>query len=294
MKHLGTKQINTPRLLLRRFTIEDAPKMYGDWASDEEVTRYLLWAAHKSQEETESLLKSWIEDYKNAAAYLWCIEWKETAEPIGSIGVTKMIEQAQLVELGYFISRRYWHQGIATEALQAVMDFFFDEVGVNRVESRHDPRNPYSGKVMEACGMRYEGTRIEADFNNSGICDEVLYGLTRKQRAEAQVRKSGKYAQSAHQNTISDEMIDYVGILAKLELSPEEKERAKKDMGEMLDYIDKLNELDTTGIEPMSHIFPMTNVFREDVVTNGDDSENMLQNAPEVKNGSYVVPKTVE
>ncbi len=294
MKHLGTKQINTPRLLLRRFTIEDAPKMYGDWASDEEVTRYLLWAAHKSQEETESLLKSWAEDYKNAAAYLWCIEWKETAEPIGSIGVTKMIEQAQLVELGYFISRRYWHQGIATEALQAVMDFFFDEVGVNRVESRHDPRNPYSGKVMEACGMRYEGTRIEADFNNSGICDEVLYGLTRKQRAEAQVRKSGKYAQSAHQNTISDEMIDYVGILAKLELSPEEKERAKKDMGEMLDYIDKLNELDTTGIEPMSHIFPMTNVFREDVVTNGDDNENMLQNAPEVKNGSYVVPKTVE
>ncbi len=294
MKHLGTKQINTPRLLLRRFTIEDAPKMYGDWASDEEVTRYLLWAAHKSQEETESLLKSWAEDYKNAAAYLWCIEWKETAEPIGSIGVTKMIEQAQLVELGYFISRRYWHQGIATEALQAVMDFFFDEVGVNRVESRHDPRNPYSGKVMEACGMRYEGTRIEADFNNSGICDEVLYGLTRKQRAEAQVRKSGKYDQSAHQNTISDEMIDYVGILAKLELSPEEKERAKKDMGEMLDYIDKLNELDTTGIEPMSHIFPMTNVFREDVVTNGDDSENMLQNAPEVKNGSYVVPKTVE
>lgn len=294
MKHLGTKQINTPRLLLRRFTIEDAPKMYGDWASDEEVTRYLLWAAHKSQEETESLLKSWIEDYKNAAAYLWCIEWKETAEPIGSIGVTKMIEQAQLVELGYFISRRYWHQGIATEALQAMMDFFFDEVGVNRVESRHDPRNPYSGKVMEACGMRYEGTRIEADFNNSGICDEVLYGLTRKQRTEAQVRKSGRHAQSTCQNTISDEMIDYVGILAKLELSPEEKERAKKDMGEMLDYIDKLNELDTTGIEPMSHIFPMTNVFREDVVTNGDDSENMLQNAPEVKNGSYVVPKTVE
>ena len=294
MKHLGTKQINTPRLLLRRFTIEDAPKMYGDWASDEEVTRYLLWAAHKSQEETESLLKSWAEDYKNAAAYMWCIEWKETAEPIGSIGVTKMIEQAQLVELGYFISRRYWHQGIATEALQAVMDFFFDEVGVNRVESRHDPRNPYSGKVMEACGMRYEGTRIEADFNNSGICDEVLYGLTRKQRAEAQVRKSGKYAQSAHQNTISDEMIDYVGILAKLELSPEEKERAKKDMGEMLDYIDKLNELDTAGVEPMSHVFPMANVFREDVVTNGDDRGNMLKNAPGVKGGSYLVPKTVE
>ena len=59
------------------------------------------------------------------------------------------------------------------------------------------------------------------------------------------------------------------------------KEEAKKDMGRMLDYIDKLNELDTTGVEPMSHVFTMTNVFREDVVTNGDDRDNMLKNAPE-------------
>ena len=64
-------------------------------------------------------------------------------------------------------------------------------------------------------------------------------------------------------NIISDETIEYVGILAKLELSPEEKEQAKKDMGSMLDYIDKLNELDTGGVEPMSHVFPVNNVFRE-------------------------------
>ncbi len=95
-------------------------------------------------------------------------------------------------------------------------------------------------------------------------------------------------------NVISDETIEYVGILAKLELSEKEKERAKKDMGDMLDYIDKLNELDTTGVEPMSHVFPVNNVFREDVVENGDDSENMLKNAPEVREQSYVVPKTVE
>ena len=98
----------------------------------------------------------------------------------------------------------------------------------------------------------------------------------------------------SEKNVISDETIEYVGILAKLELSEEEKERAKKDMGEMLDYIDKLNELDTTGVEPMSHVFPVKNVFREDVVENGDDSENMLKNAPEVREQSYVVPKTVE
>lgn len=98
----------------------------------------------------------------------------------------------------------------------------------------------------------------------------------------------------ATKNVISDETIEYVGILAKLELSEEEKEQAKKDMGEMLDYIDMLNELDTSAVEPMSHVFPISNVFREDVVTNGDDRENMLKNAPAEKDGSYQVPKTVE
>ena len=95
-------------------------------------------------------------------------------------------------------------------------------------------------------------------------------------------------------NLISDETIEYVGILAKLELSDEEKEEAKSDMGRVLDYIDKLNELDTTGVEPMSHVFPVQNVFREDVVTNGDDSENMLKNAPAERDNMYEVPKTVE
>lgn len=95
-------------------------------------------------------------------------------------------------------------------------------------------------------------------------------------------------------NVISDDTIDYVGILAKLELSQEEKEQAKKDMESMLDYIDKLNELDTEDVVPMSHTFSVHNVFREDVVTNGDDRENMLFNAPEQKDGAYQVPKTVE
>ena len=95
-------------------------------------------------------------------------------------------------------------------------------------------------------------------------------------------------------NVISDETIEYVGILAKLELSDEEKEAAKKDMGRMLDYIDKLGELDTTGVEPMSHVFPVQNVFREDVVTNGDESEQTLANAPAEKDNMFVVPKTFD
>ncbi|MCI9127222.1 MAG: Asp-tRNA(Asn)/Glu-tRNA(Gln) amidotransferase subunit GatC [Eubacterium sp.] len=95
-------------------------------------------------------------------------------------------------------------------------------------------------------------------------------------------------------NVISDETIEYVGILAKLELSDAEKEKAKEDMGKMLDYIDKLNELDTSNVEPMSHVFPVNNVFREDVVTNGDDREKILKNAPEERDGAFVVPKTFD
>ena len=94
-------------------------------------------------------------------------------------------------------------------------------------------------------------------------------------------------------NIISDETIEYVGILAKLELSGEEREQAKKDMGRMLDYIDKLNELDTEGAEPLSHVFSVQNVFREDVVENGDGREETLQNAPSRKEDMFAVPNVL-
>ena len=96
-------------------------------------------------------------------------------------------------------------------------------------------------------------------------------------------------------NVISDETMEYVGILAKLELSDGGKKKLrKKDMESMLDYIDKLNELDTSNVEPMSHVFPVQNVFREDVVENGDGGEDTLANAPERRDRAFVVPKTVE
>ncbi len=93
-------------------------------------------------------------------------------------------------------------------------------------------------------------------------------------------------------NVIDDETIEYVAILAKLELTDEERAQAGKDMGRMLDYIDKLAELDTDGVEPMSHIFPVQNVFREDEVTNSDMREQLLANAPQQKEGMFVVPRT--
>lgn len=93
---------------------------------------------------------------------------------------------------------------------------------------------------------------------------------------------------------INDETIEYVGILAKLELSDEEKEQAKKDMTNMLNYIDMLNELDTKDVEPVTNIFDYGNVFRQDVVINKDDRDNILANAPAKKDGAFKVPKTVD
>ena len=91
---------------------------------------------------------------------------------------------------------------------------------------------------------------------------------------------------------ITDEIIEYVGILAQLEISLEEREQAKQDMTRMLDYMDKLNELETEGVEPMSHVFPVHNVFREDIVADG--MTEVLSNAPAKKDGCFMVPKTVE
>lgn len=311
MKHLGTKRIETERLILRRFTVEDAESMYRNWASDSEVTRFLMWPMHQSVEDSRKVLGDWVASYENEDKYEWCIAKKENDEPIGSIGAFNYNEKVQSIEIGYCISKAYWHQGITSEALKAVMHFLLEEVGVSRVESRHDPRNPHSGDVMKKCGMKYEGTRIQADWNNSGICDCALYGYVKgvtgesagqsteqadaapKSTADVPAVDTERAAEHTPKNVISDETIEYVGILAKLELSDEEKEQAKKDMGEMLDYIDKLNELDTTGVEPMSHVFPVQNVFREDVVTNGDGSKETLSNAPEQKDGGFKVPKTI-
>ena len=92
---------------------------------------------------------------------------------------------------------------------------------------------------------------------------------------------------------IDDETIENVCILAKLSLGEEAKAKAKQDMQKMLDYVEKLDELDTDGVEPRSHIFGDENVFRDDVVTNGDNKEAMLANAPKEKEGQYQVPKTI-
>ena len=184
MRHCGTIELETERLVLRRFDINDADAMYRNWASDSEVTKYLTWPAHGSPEDSRRILESWIPLYRNDDYYQWAITIKEHgAEPIGSIAAVRVNDDLSLVHVGYCLGRNWWHRGIMTEALGAVIRFFFDRAGANRVECRHDPRNPHSGMVMQKCGMRFEGTMRSADRNNQGICDACLYGILRSDRA---------------------------------------------------------------------------------------------------------------
>ena len=177
MNHCGTQRLKTKRLVLRRLTESDAEPMFRNWASDPEVTKYMTWPAHSSAEISRMVLESWVRDYSRPDFYQWAIELD--GEPIGSISVVEINEAANWVEIGYCIGKNWWHKGIMTEALNAVMKFFFEEVGANRVSAVHDPNNPHSGGVMRKCGMKYEGTNRGSARNNQGVCDTAQYAILR-------------------------------------------------------------------------------------------------------------------
>jgi ribosomal-protein-alanine N-acetyltransferase len=181
MKHLGTKRLETDRLILRPFVIEDAEVMYRNWANDPEVTKFLTWPPHESVQVTKDLLEDWISQYKNKEFYHWTIISKENGEePVGSISVVLKEDEIKMVHIGYCIGKRWWRQGITSEALSTLVKFFFEEVGVNRIELKHDTNNPNSGKVMMKCRLQYEGTHREGALNNQGVCDSAMYAILAK------------------------------------------------------------------------------------------------------------------
>jgi len=177
MTHKGTVVLETERLILRRFTLEDAEAMFRNWAGDPEVTKYLTWPTHSSADISRNVIKIWLTDYESDNIYNWAIQLKSLGEPIGSIGAVKVADNTNSVEIGYCIGRHWWHKGYTSEALTRLVRFFIEEVGANRVEARFDPRNIYSGKVMMKAGLKYEGTLRQADRNNQGICDTAYYAI---------------------------------------------------------------------------------------------------------------------
>lgn len=188
MNHIGTQYIETDRLILRRFELSDAQAMFDNWASDDEVTKYLTWHTYTEVSMVEGFLADRVAQYAQDDCYRWAITLKENGpQPIGSIDVCHWREDGwceggDVPEIGYCMGKRWWHRGIMTEALGAVIDFLFDRVGIQRIVARHDVNNPHSGGVMRKCGMKFEGIQEKSHRNNQGVIDTAHYSIERVDR----------------------------------------------------------------------------------------------------------------
>lgn len=180
LTHKGTQKLETERLILRKTQMDDALPMFRNWASDPDVTKFLTWPPHSSVEITAKLLKLWIAELEKPNFYQWMIVLKEIDQPIGTISVVRHRDEIAEAEIGYCMGKAWWHRGIMSEALNAVMDYLFTEVGMNRVMAKHDINNSHSGGVMRKCGMTCEGTHRASDRNNQGICDTAVYAILRR------------------------------------------------------------------------------------------------------------------
>ncbi len=179
MRHVGTQVLETERLILRRYSLQDAPAMYANWASDPEVTRFLTWPPHASVEVSLQVLRQWEKSYESADTYHWALELKRTGEVIGDLAVMRVDESVAEAELGWCMGRRWWGKGLMPEAGRAVLGYLFRQAGFNRVCAKHDVENPKSGRVMQKLGMQREGMHRQAAINNRGLVDVVVYAILR-------------------------------------------------------------------------------------------------------------------
>ena len=180
MKDLGTKTLETERLILRKFTLDDVDGMYNGWATDENVTRFVSWNVHPNKEFTKELITKWIEAY-DENAYNWVVELKDTHELIGNISAVHMSKKNHYCELGYCYGSKYWNKGYATEALKAVIDYLLDECELHVVEAKHYSSNPASGRVMQKAGMMQEAVMVERHYeeNTDTYSDLICYYIKR-------------------------------------------------------------------------------------------------------------------
>ena len=183
MKHLGTIRLETDRLILRRFTLEDAGSVFKNWASDEEVTKYLTWPTHKTIDVSRGYMDYCVKGYDHPSFYQWGIELKETRELIGNISVVQVTDEIDRLELGWVIGRPYWGNGYTAEAAIIIIAFLFDQVGANCICAGHDVNNPNSGRVMQKAGMKFEGILRQSGRNNQGIVDMARYSILRSEQS---------------------------------------------------------------------------------------------------------------
>jgi len=170
--------LKTPRLTLRAARMSDAQDMY-DYSRDPEVARHVLWDAHTSIHQTRGYLRYILRQYRSGQPSTFVIELTAERRVIGTIGLMWIQKENRAAEVGYSLSRRYWNQGLMTEALGAVLQFCFDTMRLNRVEAQHETDNPASGAVMRHAGMRHEGTLRQRVYNKNRFVDVELYAILR-------------------------------------------------------------------------------------------------------------------
>ena len=180
MKYTGTVTIETERLRLRRYRPEDADDVFRNWAASETVTKYLTWPPYADVEGVRGYISSVIESYQDERCFNWAIALKDSDEAIGSMSVVEYRDDTACAELGYCLGDAFWGNGYMTEAVNAAMRYLIFEVGFNRIQAVHDVNNPASGRVMEKCGLRYEGTLRQEGKNNQGVCDTVIRAVLRE------------------------------------------------------------------------------------------------------------------
>ncbi len=180
MKHIGTKTIETTRLTLRRLELTDAEMMFSNWTSDDKVTRFLRWDAHKTIDDTKNMIQQWVNSYQYDSTYYWGMYLKD-GEMIGSIGITIISEYDLKGELGYKIGSRWWNQGYSSEAARAVIDYIFCNTDIERIDAFSSVENLASKKVMEKVGMHYEGLLRHYYKTRDGFHDCTLYGIIRNE-----------------------------------------------------------------------------------------------------------------
>lgn len=178
MINLGTKKLTAQRVILRPFVLDDAEDMFMNWANDTDVTKYLSWEAHESVDVTRKYILSLRERYKDNEFYNWGIELKEIRQVIGSISA-RCNSKTQSVHISYCIGKLWWNKKITREAVQAVTQFFMEEVNVNRIESCFEAGNITAGKVLLRCGFQGEGTLRQAYYGVQGITNLTWYAMLR-------------------------------------------------------------------------------------------------------------------
>lgn len=184
MTHTGTIDITTPRLVLRRFTLDDAQPMFDTWAGDPAVTRFLRWDPHPDWTATAELLHEWGKNYARPDWYSWAVCLRESGALIGSIAVVtaepddrwrRPVPPPPHWEPGYCYGRAYWGQGYATEALCAVRDFWFDRVGGDFLICCHAVQNPASGRVMQKAGFVCDHEAVYHRFDGAEVPCKVYF-----------------------------------------------------------------------------------------------------------------------